>query len=63
MALVSSYEGLKKEMCMCHSFIDKLKIIVLFSSHHGFNERHTIHTLLRSALATSLGIKCVYNIL
>ena len=37
-ALVSSYEGLKKKMCMCYSFIDKLKIIVLFSSHDGYNE-------------------------
>ena len=48
---------------MYYPFIDKLKIIVLFSSHHGFNERHTIRTLPLSTLATSLGIKCVYNIL
>ena len=48
---------------MYYSFIDKLKIIVLVSSHHGFNERHRLRTLLRSTLATSLCIKCVYNIL
>ena len=46
---------------MCYSFIDKLKIIVSVSSHHGFNERHTIRTLPLSTLATSLGIKCVYE--
>ena len=42
-ALVSSYEGLKKEMCMHFSFIDKLKIIALVSSYEGLKKEMCMH--------------------